>query len=162
MHSGSSCGRGKQSRTISPSPSQISGGCRRLLSALSRIRDLAGRQRVAPRFAVCPLTWRLTGLEKTDPRLITRGGLRKGRTKRGTSDVVWTAASDGGRSRPRRLCCRRDLRDRYSQLSLQTPRLRPQEECSHAAGSFWVDIAHKVIAHISQRGGQPDFSATIQ
>jgi hypothetical protein len=28
--------------------------------------------------------------------------------------------------------------------------------------SFWVDIARQVIAHMAQRGGQPDFSATIQ
>jgi hypothetical protein len=29
-------------------------------------------------------------------------------------------------------------------------------------GSFWVDIARQVIAHMQQGGGQPDFSATIQ
>ncbi len=29
-------------------------------------------------------------------------------------------------------------------------------------GSFWVDIARQVIAHMAQRGGEPDFSATIQ
>jgi hypothetical protein len=29
-------------------------------------------------------------------------------------------------------------------------------------GSFWVDIARQVIAHMAQRGGQPDFSGTIQ
>jgi hypothetical protein len=30
------------------------------------------------------------------------------------------------------------------------------------AGSFWVDIARQVIAHMAQRGWRPDFSATIQ
>jgi hypothetical protein len=29
-------------------------------------------------------------------------------------------------------------------------------------GSFWVDIARPVIAHMSKLGGQPEFSATIQ
>ena len=29
-------------------------------------------------------------------------------------------------------------------------------------GSFWIDIAHQVIEHMSKRGGQPDFSTTIQ
>jgi hypothetical protein len=29
-------------------------------------------------------------------------------------------------------------------------------------GSFWIDIARQVIAHTSQRAGQPHFSATIQ
>jgi hypothetical protein len=29
-------------------------------------------------------------------------------------------------------------------------------------GSFWVDIARQVIAHMSKRGGQPDFTAMIQ
>jgi hypothetical protein len=29
-------------------------------------------------------------------------------------------------------------------------------------GSFWVDIARQVVAHMAQRGGQPDFSVTIQ
>ena len=29
-------------------------------------------------------------------------------------------------------------------------------------GSFWVDIARQVIAHMSKRGGQPEFSTTIQ
>ena len=29
-------------------------------------------------------------------------------------------------------------------------------------GSFWVDIARQLISYMAQRGGQPDFSATIQ
>jgi hypothetical protein len=29
-------------------------------------------------------------------------------------------------------------------------------------GSFWVDIARQVIAHMADRGGQPEFSTTIQ
>ena len=29
-------------------------------------------------------------------------------------------------------------------------------------GSFWVDIARQVIAHVSQRGEEPDISDTIQ
>jgi hypothetical protein len=29
-------------------------------------------------------------------------------------------------------------------------------------GSFWVDIARQVIAHMSKRGGQAEFSTTIQ
>jgi hypothetical protein len=28
-------------------------------------------------------------------------------------------------------------------------------------GSYWIDIARQVIAHMAQRGGQPDFSVTI-
>ena len=29
-------------------------------------------------------------------------------------------------------------------------------------GSFWIDIARQVIAHMANRGGQPEFSTTIQ
>jgi hypothetical protein len=29
-------------------------------------------------------------------------------------------------------------------------------------GSFWVDIARQVIAHMAKGSGQPEFSATIQ
>jgi hypothetical protein len=29
-------------------------------------------------------------------------------------------------------------------------------------GAFWVDIARQVITHMSKRGGQPEFSTTIQ
>ena len=29
-------------------------------------------------------------------------------------------------------------------------------------GSFWIDIARQVIAHMAQRGGQPEISVTIQ
>jgi hypothetical protein len=29
-------------------------------------------------------------------------------------------------------------------------------------GAFWIDIARQVIAHMSKRGEQPEFSATIQ
>jgi hypothetical protein len=38
-----------------------------------------------------------------------------------------------------------------------------REKYAHMpVGSFWGDIAPQVIAHIQQRGGRPDFSATIQ
>jgi hypothetical protein len=29
-------------------------------------------------------------------------------------------------------------------------------------GSFWVDVARQVIAHMTNRGGQPEFLRTIQ
>jgi hypothetical protein len=29
-------------------------------------------------------------------------------------------------------------------------------------GTFWLDIARQVIAHMAKRGGQPEFSGTIQ
>ena len=28
--------------------------------------------------------------------------------------------------------------------------------------AFWIDIARQVIEHMAKRGGQPDFSVTIQ
>ena len=39
----------------------------------------------------------------------------------------------------------------------------PRKKYAHmAVGSFWIDIAHQVIAHMRQGGRQPEFSATIQ
>jgi hypothetical protein len=37
------------------------------------------------------------------------------------------------------------------------------KEFAHVpAGSLWIDIARQVLAQMAQRGGKPDFSATIQ